>query len=136
MHPPEQGFYAVSGPERQGDLQPPDLEGHGGAAAHTGPGRKGPDAWPPRDKVGAEERSPSAPLLGPSIVNERGGEAPRVQAGEPLSPVPLPSGGDFAAFIELFEPRSPLHFLIPGNLARDALTRAGAVEPLRWGSSG
>jgi hypothetical protein len=57
--------------------------------------------------VGAEERSPSAPLLGPSIVKERGGEAPRGEAGEPHSPGPLPFGGDFAAFNELFEPLSP-----------------------------
>jgi hypothetical protein len=75
-----------------------------GAAAHTGPGRKGPEAWPPRKKVGAEERSPSAPLLEPSIVKEPGGEAPRFEAGEPHSPVPLPSGGDFAAFNEPFAP--------------------------------
>jgi hypothetical protein len=27
---------------RQGDLQDPELEGHGGAAAHTGPGRRDP----------------------------------------------------------------------------------------------
>jgi hypothetical protein len=57
-------------------------------------------------KVGAEERSPSAPLLEPSIVKEPGGEAPRDEAGEPLSPVPLPSGGEFAELDELFEPLS------------------------------
>jgi hypothetical protein len=58
-------------------------------------------------KVGAEERSPSAPRLGPSIVKELGGKAPRGKAGEPHSPVPLPSGGDFAAFNEPCQPRSP-----------------------------
>jgi hypothetical protein len=34
-------------------------------------------------------------------------EAPRGEAGEPHSPVPLPSGGDFAELNELFEPLSP-----------------------------
>ena len=69
--------------ERQGNLLAPHLERHGKTAAHTDPRRKGPDVWPPRVKVGAEERSPSAPRLGPSIVNELGEEAPRVEAGEP-----------------------------------------------------
>ena len=79
-----------------------------GAAAHTGPGRRGPEAWPPRYKVGAEERSPSAPLLGPSIVRERGGEAPRVKAGEPHSPGLLPFGGGFVSCEDLFASRSLL----------------------------
>jgi hypothetical protein len=63
--------------------------------------------------VGAGERSPSAPRR-ESIVYEREGEAPRVKAGEPHSPVPLPSGGDFASREDLFashslffEPHSP-----------------------------
>ena len=38
---------------------------------------------------------------------EPGGEAPRIETGEPLSPVPLPSGGDFAELNELIEPLSP-----------------------------
>src|SRR3954469_5054336 len=92
---------------RQGDLQNPELEGHGRAAAHSGPGRVGPDVWPPRSKVGAEERSPSAPLLGPSIVKERGDEAPRDKAGEPHSPVLLPFEGGFASCKDLFAPHSP-----------------------------
>src|SRR3954469_23054600 len=92
---------------RQGDLQNPELEGHGRAAAHSGPGRVGPDVWPPRSKVGAEERSPSAPLLGPSIVKELGDEAPCDKAGEPHSPVLLPFEGDFASFKDLFAPHSP-----------------------------
>jgi hypothetical protein len=78
------------------------------AAAHTGPGRKRPEAWPPRKKVGAGERCPSAPRLEPSIVKERGGEAPRDRAGEPHSPVPLPFGEDFASFKDLFASHSPL----------------------------
>jgi hypothetical protein len=83
-------------------------EGDGGTAAHTGPQRKGPEAWPPRKKVGAGERSPSAPRLGPSIVKERGGETPRDEPGEPRSPVPLPSGEGFTSCKDLFAPRSPL----------------------------
>jgi hypothetical protein len=57
--------------------------------------------------VGAGERSPSALRLEPSIVKERGEEAPRVEAGEPHSPVLLPLGGDFASFKDLFASRSP-----------------------------
>jgi hypothetical protein len=41
------------------------------------------------------------------MVKERGGEAPRDKAGEPHSPVLLPSGGGFTAFKDLFAPRSP-----------------------------
>jgi hypothetical protein len=52
--------------------------------------------------------TPSAPRLGPSIVNERGDEAPRIEAGAPHSPVSLLSGGDFASCKDLFAPRSLL----------------------------
>src|SRR3954463_718938 len=79
-----------------------------GGGARNGPGREGPEAWPPRRKVGAEERSPSAPRLGPSIVNERGDEAPRVEPGEPHSPDLLPFGGGFVSCEDLFAPRSPV----------------------------
>jgi hypothetical protein len=99
----------------------------GGAAAHTGPGREGPEVWPPRKKVGAEERSPSAPLLGPSIVKEPGGEAPRVEAGEPHSPVLLPSGGDFASFKDRFAPLSPAFAPSEGDGERRELHR-GRLE--------
>ena len=79
-----------------------------GGGARTGPGREGPEARPPRRKVGAEERSPSAPLLGPSIVKERGGEAPRDEPGEPHSPGLLPFGGGFVSCKDLFAPHSLL----------------------------
>jgi hypothetical protein len=61
------------------------LRGHGGAAAHTGPGRKGPDVWPPRIKVGAEERSPSAPLLRHQLSKNAGA---RRRAARPASLFP------------------------------------------------
>src|SRR4051812_22341574 len=76
--------------------------------ARTGPGREGPEARPPRRKVGAGERSPSAPRLGPSIVKERGGEAPRDEPGEPHSPGLLPFGGGFVSREDLFAPHSLL----------------------------
>src|SRR3954451_11583622 len=59
-------------------------------------------------KVGAGERSPSAPLLGPSIVKERGGEAPRDEPGEPHSPGLLPFGGGFESCEDLFASHSLL----------------------------
>jgi hypothetical protein len=59
--------------------------------------------------VGAGERSPSALRLEPSIVKEQGDEAPRVEAGEPHSPVLLPFGGDLTSFKDLFASRF-LHF--------------------------
>jgi hypothetical protein len=102
-----------------------------GTAAHTGPGRRGPEAWPPRKKAGAEERSPSAPLLGPSIVKEPGGEAPRIEAGEPHPPSSLPSGGDFAAFNEPFEPRSPRLEARQGHFAPRSLSLASLSLPFR-----
>ena len=57
--------------------------------------------------MGAGERFPSAPRLGPSNVKEREGEAPRDEAGEPHSPVPLPSGGGFASSKDLLASHSP-----------------------------
>jgi len=72
----------------------------GGTGYSTGPPY-------PYQGGGAGERSPSVLRLGPSIVKERGGEAPRAEAGEPHSPVLLPSGGDFTSFKDLFASRSP-----------------------------
>ena len=90
--------------------------------------------------MGAEERSPSAPLLGPSIVKEPGSEAPRVEAGEPHSPGPLPFGGDFAAFNELFEPlslrleprldRFEPHSALSAPLSLPPKRREASTEPL------
>ena len=102
--------------------------------------------WPPREKVGAEERSPSTPLLGPSIVKEREGEAPRVEAGEPHSPVPLPSGEGFASFKDLFAPRSLLfeaHSPLAEPSEEERMELAGlfesctsrGTEPDSWGMS-
>src|SRR5947208_6499643 len=82
-----------------------------GGGARNGPGREGPEARPPRYKVGAGERSPCAPRLGPSIVKERGGEAPRDEPGEPHSPGLLPFGGGFVSREDLFVSHSLLFAL-------------------------
>src|SRR5947199_336269 len=43
-------------------LQEPELKGHGGAAAHTGPGREGPALWPPHCTEGMSHSPAFAPF--------------------------------------------------------------------------
>src|SRR5436305_10964024 len=59
-------------------------------------------------KGGSRGASPSAPLLGPSIVKERGGETPRDEPGEPHSPGLLLFGGGFVSCKDLLAPHSLL----------------------------
>jgi hypothetical protein len=72
--------------DRQGGLQDPGLAGDCGAAAHTGPGRKGTRSVAAAIQGGSRRAVPVRSRLEPSIVNEPGGEAPRVEPGEPHSP--------------------------------------------------
>jgi hypothetical protein len=58
-----------------------------------------------------------------------GAKAPRVKDGEPHSPVP--SGGDFAAFNEPFEPLSPRLEARQGDFAPHSLSSAPLSLPPR-----
>ena len=110
----------------------------GGSAARPGPASRRSEARPPRYKAGAVERSPSAPRLKPSIVNEQEDEAPRVKHSAPHSPDLASSEEVFGSSQELsasseepFAPRSPS--LGPHSLPFESSEEGLEPRDLRFG---